>query len=358
MEKYITLKDVTKLKLDDGIYNDANKLGVSISKFLEIEEKKAGYQPQGAALELDAFQRQLVANGINPVDKASLVDKFLQNSSSTALFPEFIDRQVRLGMNLGKLDLRLSDTHVASEKVFGGAIKAVALDFTKEDVKAKRKTERGKFVRGIIAEKSKSIDLITVGRQIDFSYKALRNMQILTASIFFKRYGFQLRKDMTSQAIDVLIKGDGNTGSAATTSVTSTVDTWKYKDLIDLIFNFTDGHEATHIVVNPAMMQKILTDNTNFPQFQSMNILEQYMKTGEIKDFLGMTWRTHPDIADNAMLAFEKETCLKYYEEKGSSLIETDKFIDTQIQGTAISVSFNFGKMFDAACHYKTQATA
>ena len=352
INKLITKKDVIKLNLDDGIYKEAKDTGKSIVELLEKEEKAKGYTPEGVSLEIDAFSRQLVAHGINPGNEAALVDKFFQTKESQILFPAYIDKQVRLGMNLGKLDLRLSDTYVASEKITSGSVVPVGLDFVKEDTKPKRVTPRAKFPRGIISEKEKSIKLIKVGRMIGFTYEAIRRMQIISASIFFQGYGFQLRKEMTEKALDVIINGDGNANSAAGSSATVGAS-WNYADLIDLIFQFKDGHEASHIVMNPKLLQTILTDKTNFPQFQSMNILEEYMKTGEIRDFLGMTWRTHESVDEKGIVAYEKQTCLKYYEEKGSSIVESEKIISNQIENTVISINFNFGKMFEAAAHYK-----
>jgi hypothetical protein len=107
--------------------------------------------------------------------------------------------------------------------------------------------------------------------------------------------------------------------------------------------------------MKPSFLQTILTDDTNFKQFQSVNILEGYLKTGQMIDFLGLTWRTHPDLDDSVILMYEKDTCLKYYEETGSSIVESQKIISQQLQETVCSVVFAFGKMFDHASHYKTK---
>jgi hypothetical protein len=348
------LDKLKKLALELGLWQEAKNKRITFTEVLAKLEADSGYTPEGEYAKYDAYERQLAAHGIKINDRASLVEHFFATTDSRILFPEFIDRQIRLGLELGRLDLRLEDTYSVSQTVTEPTVTPVALDFSKEDVKPKRVAEGGVFPRMKAALKDKSIRLKKVGRQLDMSYEVLRRMQVLEAGMIFQRFGYQMSREMTREALAVIKDGDGNVGSAASTSDAG--GTWTYADLLDCIFRFTDGHQATHIVLNPAFLQAILSDDTNFKQLQSVNLLESFVKTGMVQNFFGLNWRTHADLTNETILIYERDTTLKYYEERGSAIQETDRIINQQIQGTVVSLNYGFAKMFDGACHYKTKS--
>ena len=83
------------LKLEKGMYNEA---GRSFTQVLEREDPSEQYK--GTALEgLDAYQRQLKRFDIKVKGAGSdPVEKFFATSQSAVLFPEYIARAVRQGM--------------------------------------------------------------------------------------------------------------------------------------------------------------------------------------------------------------------------------------------------------------------
>ena len=86
------------LKLDKGMYREA---GRSFSQVLEREDPSERYK--GTSLEgLDAFQRQLKRFDIKVKGEASdPVEAFFRTSDAAVLFPEYISRTVRQGMEEG-----------------------------------------------------------------------------------------------------------------------------------------------------------------------------------------------------------------------------------------------------------------
>ena len=83
------------LRLEKGMYNEA---GRSFTQVLEREDPSEQYK--GTALEgLDAYQRQLKRFDIKVKGAGSdAVEKFFATSQSAVLFPEYIARSVRQGM--------------------------------------------------------------------------------------------------------------------------------------------------------------------------------------------------------------------------------------------------------------------
>ena len=83
------------LRLEKGMYRQGGK---SFTQVLESLDPSENYR--GTALEgTDAFQRQLKRFGIRAKGVGSSpVEKFFATSDSAVLFPEFIARTVRAGM--------------------------------------------------------------------------------------------------------------------------------------------------------------------------------------------------------------------------------------------------------------------
>ncbi len=88
------------LKLEKGMYSAPGK---SFTQALEELDPSENYR--GTPLEgLDAYQRQLKRFDIRVSGPGSdLVEKFFQTSDSTALFPEYVSRAVRQGMEQADL---------------------------------------------------------------------------------------------------------------------------------------------------------------------------------------------------------------------------------------------------------------
>ena len=88
------------LRLEKGMYNEA---GQSFTQVLERQDPSEQYK--GTSLEgLDAFQRQLKRFDIKVKGAGSdVVEKFFRTADSAVLFPEYIARTVRQGMEEGDL---------------------------------------------------------------------------------------------------------------------------------------------------------------------------------------------------------------------------------------------------------------
>ena len=88
------------LKLEKGMYHEAGK---SFTQVLESCDPSEAYK--GTALEgLDAYQRQLKRFDIKVKGTGSdVVEKFFRTSDSAVLFPEYIARSVRQGMEEANL---------------------------------------------------------------------------------------------------------------------------------------------------------------------------------------------------------------------------------------------------------------
>ena len=123
------------LKLEKGMYGEAGK---SFTQVLEAADPSENYR--GTPLEgLDAFQRQLKRFDIKVKGAGSdKVEKFFWSTESAVLFPEFVSRVVRQGMEEESI---LPDITATVTNFDGLDYRSIASTPTEEEKKLKRVEE-------------------------------------------------------------------------------------------------------------------------------------------------------------------------------------------------------------------------
>ncbi|MBE7413360.1 MAG: phage capsid protein [Leptospiraceae bacterium] len=348
--------DLKEIKLDKEMYKHANEENLSFSEYVEKKELEAGFDPKESdAGKLSPIERQFLSAGIDINSGRVMLEDFFRTPNSKILVPAYISDQIQLGMNYDAGELRVEDLYATKEIVTGANIDQIALDFTKENAKMKKSVEGSRLTKSTIKTKEGSVKLQKFGTDIEISYEAQRRVRVNILSILLQRIGYNMSQDMAQLGLKVAIEGDGNTGSEAPASTTVTT-TPKYSDLLDiLIKQKPKGHKWTHFVLSKQTLLDMLADETNFKALQSLNLQEEFVKTGEIRNFFNILWRTHDAMTNWDWFTYEKDSMMVYYEEKNSSIIEVDKVINQQFNETAISVYAGFGKLFDQACHLKSK---
>ena len=88
------------VKLDKGMYSQSGKTFAQVLESLDPSEEYKGTAFEG----MDAYQRQLKRFDIKVRGAGSdMVEKFFQTSQSSVLFPEYVARSVRAGMDEGNI---------------------------------------------------------------------------------------------------------------------------------------------------------------------------------------------------------------------------------------------------------------
>ncbi|EKT85932.1 hypothetical protein LSS_14991 [Leptospira santarosai serovar Shermani str. LT 821] len=285
--------EIKKVDFDRSIYLESKTSGKSVEQILNRREEKLQFKPDANsnALKIDAIDRQLLAYGLNPNSSATLVNDFYKTEETKILLPAYINKNILAGMKLGKMDLTVEDLKASSQTIPQSSFDQVGLDFDKEKTKPGRVVESAKYPTGTISTKDVPGTTEKVGISLNITNESLRRSSVDIMSIFFQRVGFQISRQMAQKGLKVIVEGDGNINSKAKETPISGTD-FNQKDLIDLLYaQFGEGHEATHIVVNKKMLLKILTDETNFKAFQTLNISEKFVSSGEFMPFFGCTWK-------------------------------------------------------------------
>ena len=331
------------LKLEKGMYNEA---GRSFTQVLEREDPSEQYK--GTALEgLDAYQRQLKRFDIKVKGAGSdVVEKFFATSQSAVLFPEYIARAVRQGMEESDL---LPHITAAVTRFEGMDYRSITSVPQKKDKDLRHVAEGAAIPQTVVRTKEDLVRLHKRGRMLVASYEAVRCQKLDLFSVTLRQIGAHINRMHLEDAIDVLMNGDGNENAAQVFSVgTSPIGgeagTLTYDELVDFWSQF-DPYEMNTLLVSGDVMRQLL----KMKEFQDPLTGLNFQGTGRLTTPLGAKLLRTSALSAGRMIGLDRNYALEMVQ--GSDvMVEYDKLIDRQLERAAITSISGFAKLFpDAA---------
>ena len=330
------------LRLEKGMYNEA---GRTFTQVLEREDPSEQYK--GTPLEgLDAYQRQLKRFDIKVKGAGSdVVEKFFSTSQSAVLFPEYIARSVRQGMEEANL---LPEITAAVTRFDGLDYRSITSAPGEE--KELRRVEEGAAIPATTVKTQENlVKLHKRGRMLVASYEAIRYQKLDLFSVTLRQIGAHINRMHLEDAIDVLLHGDGNENPAKEYTVGSdpiggSSGTLTYDDLVDFWAQF-DPYEMNTLLVSGDMMRQLL----KMDEFQNPLTGLNFQGTGKLATPLGATLLRTSALESGKLIGLDKNYALEMVQ--GSDvMVEYDKLIDRQLERAAITSISGFAKLFtDAA---------
>ena len=329
------MADFKNIKLEKGMYTSSKGFTAC------LEELDPSENYRGTSLEnLDAFQRQLKRFDIKVSGRGSdTVDKFFQTTDSAALFPEYVSRAVRQGMEEADV---LSDI-VASRTVINGLdYRSITSVPSRDDKELKIVAEGSSIPQTTIKTQENLVTLHKRGRMLVSSYEAIRFQHLVLFTVTLRQIGLYIARCQLSDAINVFINGDGNNNEAEFIK-TETANTLTYSDLVSF-WNKFSPYELTTMIASPDMTQKLL----NLPEFRDAAAGLNFHATGNMITPLGSSLIRASAVPDDTIIGLDK-TCALEMVESGSIMTEYDKLIDRQLERAAITCTAGFSKIFKDA---------
>ncbi len=333
------------LKLEKGLYQEALKEGKTFAQKLEEIDPTAGYK--GTEHDgLDAFQRQLKRFGIRVKGaKSDVVEKFFQTTESAVLFPEFIARMVREGLEEKNI---LPSIIATTTNIDSDSYRSIYMDVAEDDKKLRRVAEGAKIPVTKIKTKENVVNVFKYGRTLEASYEALRRKKVDVVSVFLRQIGAQILRDQLIDAVDVIINGDDNNNSAAsytvgTDPITGVAGTVGYDQILDFWAEF-EPYEMNTILAPKAMLLGVL----KLDEFKDPQAGFNFQKTGQLMSPLGANLNRLDAVPAGKIIGMDKRYCLEFVVEQGV-MTEYDKIIDRQLEQTVISQVAGFAKLFKEA---------
>ncbi len=322
------------IRLEKGLYASGDFTGA-----LEKIDPSENYS--GTALEgLDAYQRQLKRFDIKVSGAGSdVVDKFFKTSDSSVLFPEYVSRAVRQGMEEANVLPRI----VASTTVIDSLdYRSIACEPT-EDEKELKVVAEGAFIpETYIKSKENLVRLHKRGRSLVASYEAVRFQRLDLFTVTLRQIGAYIARTQLADAINTIVNGDGNNNAASNSNVAAS-GTITYADLIEF-WNLFDPYELNTIIASPSEMVKLL----GIAEFRDAAAGLDFHGTGEIITPIGADLIKSASVPAGKLIGLDRSCALEMVT-TGPVTTEYDKLIDRQLERAVISSTAGFAKIFDSA---------
>jgi hypothetical protein len=376
-------------KLSPEMYREAYKRGVSFSAHLESIDPSPEYKDG-----LDAFGRLLQVANIRTVSLpehgiwADTMEAFEANDQTRMLAPEWLARQWRKALYGRAPNTRA--LYQSSDQIPGSVINPIWFDqtpvvnniapaipisaviamtigirgatyenFYLTDVTAQerlvRVNEAAEIPHVALTGSDHTIRLHKYGRVIERSYEAIRRMQIDLMSLHIAQLAAQTEADKVTAALAVIVSGDGNTNTSATSYNLTTLDTGAVAGTLTL-----KGWLAFKMkFVNPYMMTTALANNDVALQMMTLNVGSAnipLVNIGAQSGFGGFE-AINPGLRDNVALgwtadapslkivAIDKRFALVYLQEIGSDIQEVERWASRQVQNLVMSEVNGFASL-------------
>ena len=283
------------VRLEKGMYHEAGRSFTQVLEKLDPSE-----QYRGTALEgLDAYQRQLKRFDIRVKGAGSdLVDKFFSTSQSAVLFPEYIARAVKVGMEEANI---------------------------LPDITATQTVIEGMDYRSITSapEDEKQLKQVAEGASIP-------------------QTGAQIGRMHLEDAIGVIVNGDGN-GNPAQVSTVETAGTLAYKDLLSF-WNSFEPYQLNTLLAGADTMPMLLA----LRQMQDAAAGLDFHGTGRLITPMGAKVLRTCAVPKGKIIGLDKNYALEMVK-AGDVMVEYDKLIDRQLERAAITTISGYAKIFEDA---------
>ena len=330
------------LRLEKGMYRQS---GMSFTQVLESLDPSENYR--GTALEgTDAFQRQLKRFGIRAKGAGSSpVEKFFATMDSAVLFPEYIARTVRQGMEENDILPAIVATTTVIDAMDYRSIYSTAAD---TDMELKDVVEGNEIPTTEVKTKEHLVNLSKRGRMLVASYEAIRFQKLDLFGVMLRQIGAYIQKQQLADAVKVLMQGDGNNNAATTFTVgtspiSGTKGTLKYDQLVEFWGQF-DPFTMNTILCSTATMTSLL----KVAELQNPMTGLNFQGTGKLTTPLGAQLHRTGTVENGLIIGLDNRYALELVR-AGDVLVEYDKLIDRQLERAAISTIAGFAKICTGA---------
>ena len=293
------------LKLEKGMYRQE---GMNFTQVLESLDPSENYR--GTALEgTDAFQRQLKRFGIRAKGAGSSpVEKFFRSMDSAVLFPEYIARTVRQGMEENDIVPALVATTTVIDSMDYRSVYSEATD----DDKALRDVLEGTVIPETnIKVKDHLVKLHKRGRMLVASYEAIRLQKLDMFGVMLRQIGAHIQKMQLMDAIEVLTNGDGNDNMIKTycvgdSPISGTAGELGYHQLVEFWGQF-DPYTMNTMLCSTGTLGQML----KIPEMQNPAAGLNFQGTGVIGTPLGAKVYRISGLEDDMIIGLDSRYALE-----------------------------------------------
>ena len=323
------------IKLEKGMYGTPGKSFTEVLEELDPSENYTGTGLEG----LDAYQRQLKRFDIRVGGADSdRIEKFFQTADSAALFPEYVSRAVRQGMEQANL---LPGIVATTTNINSMDYRTITSNPGTDDKSLKPVAEGAAIPQTVVKTQDHLVKLHKRGRMLVASYEALRFQRLDLFTVTLRQIGAYIARAQLGDAVEVLLNGDDGKSPAQT--IVTAESKPSYADLVNLWGALTP-YTLNTMLVSTATMKDLL----DIQEFKDANAGLNFQGTGKLATPLGANLLHVPELADGKIIGLDK-TCALEMVQAGGVTTDYDRLIDRQLERASITTIAGFTKIFDSA---------
>lgn len=358
-----------------NVYRAAYQEGCSLSVYLEAQDPSESYNDR-----FDAYERLLHIAGVRPRSNMaagsyasewgvfdtspqhrSLVPEFIfrawreiqygQSASTRAIYSSaddipgsslrpYVERPGALPSTPNLPPIMLSDIVAITSPIASNAYRAVYLTSAAAQQRMVRIAEGGEIPRAKLATSQNTINLLKYGRGLQATYESLRRTRIDKVRFWLQMLARQTEQDKVSQAIYVLVSGDGNSNSASNWRAqtdfdsTATGKALTLKAWLNYKLKFFPNFTLTHVFGAEADTLKLLLLNigsagASVPTYM-FDVTNAPGYANRTRD--GVTYGVTANVPSDAFVGIDATQALERVVEIGSNIEEIERWAVTQEQ--------------------------
>lgn len=312
--------------LEKGLYNICGKTFTEALRELDADENYAGTELEG----LDPFERQLKRFDIKVSGADSdRVEKFFSTTQSAILFPEFVRRCIKAGMDRASVL-----PHIVAATTYTDGADYRGISVTDSDSSLPVATvEAGKeFPKTTVGSAESTVSVAKYGRQIQAVYEVIRKQRLDLFGVILKAVGAQVSENINKAAAAVLMNGVSPTETAANAIA--------YSDLASFWGSMTD-RSMTAMLVAPDLMADILA-------LEEMKNCGGDIGSGAVDTPFGVKLVKCAGLDAGTAIGVDSGSALEAV--LGTDVVvDSDKLISAQIDCITFSVNIGFSKIYPSA---------
>ena len=330
------------IRLEKGMYRESGKSFAQVLESLDPSENYTGTALEGT----DAFQRQLKRFDIHARGAYSdPVEKFFRTAESSVLFPEYIARAVKQGMEENDVLPKIVATTTTIDAMDYRSVFSAA---SEEDKKLMQVAEGASIPATEIRSKSNLVKLNKRGRMLVASYEAIRFQKLDLFAVTLRQIGAYIQKMHLQDAVDVLLNGDGNNNAAevltiGTSPLSGTKGTLTYAQLVEFWSQF-EPYTMNALLASGDAMVKML----KLTELQNPLTGLNFQGTGKLSAPMGAELLRAACVPSGKLIGLDRRYALEMVQ-AGEVSVEYDKLIDRQLERAAITSISGFGKIMPEA---------
>lgn len=311
------------VRLEKGYYNVTGKSFTQVLTELDPDENYKDTELAG----LDAYERQLKRFDIRVSgENSDMVEKFFVTTQSAVLFPEYIRRNIKLGI----------DNACIADGIFAAVGHTDGMDyrnFYTTNTGSNPVAQNTELPTTEVKLSSTSSELKKYAGQLKCSYESIRKQRLDAFGVIIRDLGARIGRSMNTQFCTYLSTGV-TPSTTAGTSIT-------YADLAAFWGSMTDNNMDV-MICPPALMADILA----LPEMKFC--VSDYMSSGRIKTPYGVTLIKCAQAAANTIIGLDSTAAAELI--LGSDvMVDTDKLINKQAELISCSVLAGPAKIISAA---------